>query len=76
MEELRNLAIDGLIADFVENPPYFLTTEHVSGVSLRIDAFWLRWERAVRWPGAMAVSPLRWGGIFVKRFSALSWIAP
>lgn len=50
MEELRALASTGLIADFVENPPFSLSTEYVSGVSLRIDEFWLYWERAYLWP--------------------------
>lgn len=50
MEELRDLASDGLIADFIENPPRILSTENVSGVSLHIDDFWLRWSRVTRWP--------------------------
>ena len=49
MEELRDLASVGVIADFVERPPIALSTENVSGVSLRIDDFWLRWERVTRW---------------------------
>lgn len=43
MQELRDLAQSDLIGDFVEKPPRELSIEHVSGVSLKIDEYWLGW---------------------------------
>lgn len=43
MEELRALARGGTIGGFVDDPPFPLGVENVSGVSLRVDAYWLRW---------------------------------
>lgn len=44
MRELRRLAAEsGPIANFVEDPPYPLNRETMSGMSLRIDRYWLRW---------------------------------
>jgi hypothetical protein len=48
MEELRNLARGELIGDFIDNPPVPLSTENVSGVSLRIDDYWLGWTH-INW---------------------------
>jgi hypothetical protein len=46
VQELRELANGELIGNFVEDPPYGLSIENVSGVSLRIDEYWLAWNRA------------------------------
>jgi hypothetical protein len=42
MQELRELGQSDLIGTFVERMPNGLTLETVSGVSLRIDDYWLR----------------------------------
>jgi hypothetical protein len=43
MNELRDLAREGLIADFADKPPYSLANEEMTGLSLRVDDYWLAW---------------------------------
>jgi len=43
MNELRDLARRGPIADFVDQPPYPLSLQNMSGVSLRVDDYWQAW---------------------------------
>jgi hypothetical protein len=58
MEELRQLAQGELIGGFVENPPYPLSLENVSGVSLRIDDYWLSWHQYNSTLRSIPISPI------------------
>jgi hypothetical protein len=46
VQELRDLARAPLIAGFVADPPYLLSTDFVQGINLDIDPYWLRMYRA------------------------------
>lgn len=59
MNELRALGREGDIADFVDRPPHGLSPESVSGVSLRLDDYWLNWYLRAYW------APRYWGGAAV-----------
>ncbi len=56
MQELRTLAIDGTIAQFAEQPLF--DPGVVTGMSLRIDAYWLSWFEAEFWRLGPWPSPL------------------
>ena len=47
MIEIREIGQDGPVADFIDRPPGPLLPKAVSGVSLRLDDFWLHWY--LRW---------------------------
>jgi hypothetical protein len=48
VNELRDLGRDGRIADFVDQPPPGFPYRFATGVSLRIDDYWLSWYSFTR----------------------------
>jgi hypothetical protein len=59
MEQLRELGRNGVIADWVDDPPGILNPERVRGVGLDIDDYWLScWENlgaVIRLPGPLPI---------------------